>query len=538
MKKTHLLILSGIWIYPISLATVYLLYQSLNTLLGKNGGYNIALHFRLWLIAFVPVVVIFLMNIYLLLTHRKNDFSFRGYFNRSVITPQKWKAQHPTVDPGLLAKKPEGMLYGKYQRQYFRVLPDINKVRHTFVLGPSGSGKSSMLIASLQANFMQAEPPMTVMAVDIKPELAIKSVELDNPNIIIVGTEKEYQYGWDPYYAITAHSSDDKVLDTMKLIVDSLIGSSAQYSFFTEGAKNIFIGLLMYYFRSGLQFISSVRRIRETKINEQVVSALEDFSLCPDGSTIRSLLTQYADMDGEAIQNMQANIANPLMPFLRENIGWLFEGNHKKASPLDLENKKSIFLCFPEESLKNYDRILNLILSQTLDYLQGRSDKAKNIINLIIDELPRLHRLDIIESIGTLRSRKCALTLCAQDLSQLHTIYSEAETKTLFNNCKVKILLDCDDVETCETLSKRIGNYQEVEDSFTTRRFERTVSNTSRSVDKRIYEVSELMQLALMDEMLVGVDSKYYRIKKIHYYDDAILKERYREVCRINSIEP
>ena len=214
----------------------------------------------------------------------------------------------------------------------------------------------------------------------------------------------------------------------------------------------------------------------------------------------------------------------------------MFQDCPRKADPRDLDRNISLFLSFPEESLKTYRSILNLITAQTLDYLQNRASYAKGIIYLYIDEFVRIGRLGgILDALATLRSRKVSIMLAVQDLSQLRTIYSRDEALTIVNLCKALCILDCQDLETCKMVSAMAGTYMEDSVTYSRALLNRTGRTNYGSVEKNIVEVSDIQTLSETREVILLLAGKYYRVKKAFYKTDPVLGPVHEKIMDYNQ---
>ena len=99
----------------------------------------------------------------------------------------------------LLSNRPEGLIFGKQGKQYIALPVGKENMRDgvsAVILGSPGSGKSVFLTNFLLNNFMQKNPT-PVFCLDIKPELARKSVPLEgNDKVKVVDFTDRNKYQW------------------------------------------------------------------------------------------------------------------------------------------------------------------------------------------------------------------------------------------------------------------------------------------------------------------------------------------------------
>ena len=146
-------------------------------------------------------------------------------------SPQKRIAMYPKVPPKLLSKEPEGIILGKYKNQYVRV--PLKDIYHYCILGGTGVGKSSgVLLNSLLANFAGGKNGFTSFSIDIKGELHEVSSPMFNPDVIVVDPENRDSCGWDVYYRLHNHPSNDLILAAIEEISEGLIVSTNSKDFF------------------------------------------------------------------------------------------------------------------------------------------------------------------------------------------------------------------------------------------------------------------------------------------------------------------
>ena len=539
-RKISVIMFSGIWIYPVSFGMMWLLYSSIYSSFHRGQAMPVNTIITIAAFALIPVGLVFIYNMYLLLTGMKTDFTFFGYFKKSKLSPKKVRAMYPAIDPKYLSNRPEGMILGKYKNHYVRIPIDPFQVYHTLIVGPPGSGKSSgPLLCSLLANYIFDEPYAAVFCLDIKPELAKEATKTKgNPYVRVISPDDRSGWGWDVYYGLTGYSSEDEILARLTLISSSLItGDRSSPQFFVSSAQNIFCGMALYYFVQELSFLDTVQRIIGKEVSQHISTIITDEEYCRPDSRIYALLNRYNGISGDAWDNICMYLQGSIQSFLTSDVRYMLQDNPRKADPRNLEQKISVFLSFPEESLKHYRTVLNLITAQTLDYLQGRHHYSGNMIYLIIDEFARIGRLDgILDSLATLRSRQVSIVLAVQDLSQLRTIYSRDEALTIVNLCKALCVLDCQDLDTCRMISAMAGTYVDDNVTYSGNFINRTSRTSFGSIDKNVLDVADLQTLSSTGEAVIIIAGRYYRIRKAFYKTDPVLGPLHKEVLRYNSL--
>ena len=95
------------------------------------------------------------------------------------------------------------------------------------------------------------------------------------------------------------------------------------------------------------------------------------------------------------------------------------------------------------------------------------AEKAKQMpVHYILDEYKASGGIvGLPDKIATVRSRKIELTIILQDSSQLETLYTPEETKTIKNCCTVKAMLATNDIDTAKEFSDLLGQQTVVTES-------------------------------------------------------------------------
>lgn len=535
----------GFWSYLPGLAvsgmTAYLLHiLKLHTFAAdKTNIINIALG-GLTAPAFITV-----SNICDYLLKGKTDFApcLTGRKDVTRISESKRQAMYKRVgrDSGLLSARPEGLVFGTQGRK-FVTLPvgkeDMRDGVSAVVLGSPGSGKSVFLTNFLLSNFQQKNPA-PVFALDIKPELARKSVSRDNKKVRIVDFTDRGRAGWDVYFAINENTKNDEKIRTFDGIARALIVSSnPKDKFFVNNARTILKFLLLYHFNRGLGFIDSITRVISEDICEHIKKILEDRKFCPEGSLVCNGLKKYADKDSEAMQDIVLTLQEHLNIFLNNDIRYQLSDNPVKACPEDINNGTSVFVCLPMYLLDEYEDLLRLVVYQTISCLERRGDDWKQGAVLLLDELARLGKLEnLLPFLAVSRSLGVSVVMAYQDFSQIEKIYSGEEARSLMNLSEVTYVLSCKDRETTKVLSDLIGDYREEKISHNRSELLHCSDgrqNVSQEY-RRIMDTADFQTLREKKEAILIVYGKYYRIKQFRYFEHPSLLKRHREVLESSS---
>lgn len=187
-------------------------------------------------------------------------------------------------------------------------------------------------------------------------------------------------------------------------------------------------------------------------------------------------------------------------------------------TPLDIE-LKNIFVIVQDEKLELYAPLLNIIVSQFMQYISARIvDRSSTNILLFLDEYASL-RIDsnmILEALRKYRKRRCRLMIMTQNLADLEILYGEAVTRALLANMKYKCLLGgLGELKSMEEFAKMIG-YKETKK----RSVSRSATSTSRTETEEkefIIEPADLDRLG--NDMILISPEGYFRLEKNFYFE-------------------
>lgn len=531
----------GLWSYPFGISLSGLLLYFIQTMRMQEFTFNRENITGIAIGGLVAPFFIMLSNFYDYLSKGKKDFTLNASFKKKVtaISASKKQAMYKKVEKSdnLLKNKPEGLILGK-QGKKFVCLPIGKEGQRdgvsAVILGSPGSGKSVFLTNFLLNNFMQ-ENPTPVFALDIKPELARKSVNLsENKNVKVVDFTDRSKAGWDVYFSITENTTEDEKMRVFDGISRALITSTnPKDKFFVNNARTILKFLLLYHFNKGLGFIDSITKVISEDVGEHIKKVLADKEYCPEDSLIYSGLKKYDGKDSEAMQDIELTLQEHLNIFLNSDVRYQLRENSVKACPEDINDGISVFISLPMYLLDEYEDILRLVVYQTISTMEKRGENWKKGAVLILDELARLGKLEnLLSFLAVNRSLGVSVLMAYQDFSQIQKIYSRDEARTLMNLSEITYVLSCKDNETTKVLSDLIGEYKEEKVSHN-RSALLHCSSGKESVSseyRRIMDVSDFQSLREKKEVILILYGKFFRISQFRYYEDSTLSKRYQEV--------
>lgn len=452
---------------------------------------------------------------------------------------QKKIATYPKVPKKYLNKEPEGVILGTYKNQYVRI--PTQEIYHYCVIGGSRSGKTStVLLDTLLANFATKKNDFLTYAIDIKGELHIKSSYSHSPDIMVVNPTDQTTAGWDVYYRLRDNPSDDLIIEVMQEVASALIISTSKSdSFFVNNAQDMFVGMLLYFYQQGENFIDSVNKILESEIKSLIGEIIKS----SEPSDLHyKYLAKFDGKDAESVEDCMVELTTNLSVFgSKSDIKYCFRDNPIKASPFTFKENKSVFLAIPEHMLESYKAILRLCTVQTLKEMERRPDASgKEVKNkpmiILIDEFARLGRMEgIFNALATLASKKISVILAFQSLAQCEVIYSKEETRVLMDNCRVKVICEVSDPQSAKAVQDWCGKYREKKETLSAGK---NRLKTYTYEDKDIVQPNDLITLVNQEEVILIISGVgYLRPKKCYYFKDSQISKLAQKVRNHNTTD-
>ena len=415
---------------------------------------------------------------------------------------------------------------------------------HYAIVGTSGLGKTSaFLLNNLLLNYDTA-----CFVIDVKDsELYRKSAKAGDENVLrFAPSEKFGVCGFDPFYRLNNDSTTQDILDTMQLVCNSLIPipSDIKDPFWKNNAKNMFLGLSIRFYKDGCHdLISITDKILSQPIGDSITYVLEKSS--PTDIEYRYCI-MFQSMEDVTLYGIYAELSSSLTVFSNnDGIRRAFGNNSsRKITPLDLEEKKRIYICIDQTQITTLNGVIRMILDVMLYGLQTRMRLYENEADappvlFIVDELPQVISggplSQLIQGLRVLRSSKVRMVLAFQTRESLEAAYTPAQTTDLISNCNHLIVLNGgNSTSTLKMVCELVGHYSEKERSFqglgTKHR-----STTVNFQDRDILKPSDINRLPLEEKALVLSPNGWMIIKKSPYYKCKYIKPLADEVQRFNQ---
>ncbi|MDR2909632.1 MAG: TraM recognition domain-containing protein, partial [Oscillospiraceae bacterium] len=178
---------------------------------------------------------------------------------------------------------------------------------------------------------------------------------------------------------------------------------------------------------------------------------------------------QLKDLKPEVLVDIAIEVSNNIMVFSTDPcISEAFSESSKDASCFTWNTMEShnIFLTIPEDKIAQWRGAITLMTNQLFRHLERRPEKYSpqgvltRPVLLLLDEFPRLGKVDIVNAVSTLRSKQVTIAIFIQSIAQLDLIYGEHGRRVIADNCVYKVFLGANDPQSQRYMSEVIGDHE------------------------------------------------------------------------------
>ena len=472
----------------------------------------------MWYSAY-PLAVLTLTQNVIRMVKKDRSFSWIG-----VIRQQKAKGIEAKVDGNVISLVPstnlKGVVFGKLSGKY-AVMPETTD-GHILVVGGAGSGKTASIAIPTLMSWKER-----VFAIDIKGELYQKTGKSRGfGNIKVFNPTDEGALGYDPFYML--RTSTDVSSEARQIAMSICpLPPDTKDPFWIKSAQNLLTGLIMYFFDLGYNFSETMFAIKAEPVRKQIDTIMVDER--PNAKKVKAHVSEFSGMDDKTLSGVFAEVSNHITVFAtNDDLQRALNGKGACITPADLENGKDIYCCIPEHKLDEWKDLLGMMCNQFLKAFERREEGNKTPILFLIDEFPRLGKIEAISNgLATLRSKKIHIALIVQSKSQLNAIYGKDIAEVIADNCSYKAILKASEPNTQEWCSKLVGTYDKRKVSSNYNADVMGIGNgqgtSTGTEEKRIIKPEEF---AYLQDVVCVFPNGYKRLEKANYYEDKVLLNR------------
>lgn len=380
---------------------------------------------------------------------------------------------------------------------------------HLLCIGGSGKGKSSNVV--LPTLWSYDEP---IFAIDIKGELS-KEYELRKANdknsrpYIIFNPLDPNTYRYDPFYLIR-ESGPENVVQLITELAFSIIPDDVNVKdkFWINSERTLLIGFMLFYFKNGTTFSETMIIIQTHKMDKLINIILES-----DNTLAIMHIKDMQLSDPKLLASLSLGLSNKILVFSSDNaINDALSGspNDENNFNWNMLETHNIFFTIPEHKISQWTNVISLMINQLFSTLERRPDNCnkQSHILLLLDELPRIGFINIVNAVSTLRSKHVTIASFIQSIAQLDMIYGEKARQTIVDNCNYQIFLGSQDPQTQQYMSSAVGEHT------VTQRSHNLVENniTSSSITKINEPILQPHQFRNLNNIVLITPEDVYQV--------------------------
>ena len=407
----------------------------------------------------------------------------------------------------MLSQEPRGFIFGKKHHYYVAKQESIDG--HILVLGGPGSGKTSCIAIPSLLSWQNR-----VFAVDVKGEL-YRTTGNKRENIKVFNPLLQDTFGYDPFFLL--QDSRNPTQDAREIAL-AIIPQSPHIPdpFWVLSAQNLLTGAILHYWGSQYSFVEAMVEIQRLSAGELIEAIAK--SPIPEA---QYCISKHKDLKSDVLAGIAMEVSNRVMIFATDPDIKQCMSKEETIKPIDLEKGFDIYLHIPEDKLEQWTCLLTLIINQFMRHFERRLDDVSEPVLFLLDEFPRLGKVDIVNGLATLRSKKITFCLVAQSLSQFDGLYGSANCQVIVDTCAYKVILSASSVQTQESFSKLVGKYEHMVESssenFNTNRIVDAPAQTSITTKPEEKWIVKPEEFATLKDIVLLTPDGFMRVDKIPF---------------------
>ncbi len=386
-----------------------------------------------------------------------------------VVDPQKTEISTTSIDKELYSQN--FIMSRNFSRPASaRRLIGNNNV---LIIGGAGTGKSRNFIKpnilDMNTSFVCTDPSGEIIN-------SLGQVLIDHKyNIKIFNiSEMSCSNCYNPFKYIRDEAGVDMLIECFITNTTSSEGGGGGNEYFVNAEKLLYAACI-YYLRD---YCTDESKKNFGGIYEMVLSAGGDegpnakestldrlFLKLPLGSLARNNYEGFKKAPAKTLNSIISSAIVRLRPFGTPQLKNLTRTDNLDLERLGME-KTALFIITPQADA-TYTFLASMLYSQlfeTLYYIGGRrklecgDERMPVQVRMFMDEFANTGRVPNFPRIlSTCRKYDISVTIALQDLSQLETLYSKDQARTIEANCSTMVLLGTQELETLKFCSEKLG---------------------------------------------------------------------------------
>ena len=379
------------------------------------------------------------------------------------------------------------------------------------LFGPTGSGKSSIVITSSIASLSRGKSSMIINDVS-GDEYNRTSEYLKKKGYRILRLDFSNSKNSESFNPLLECKTISDIQKVAMLVVRNTMGDSKGDPFWEQSSImliSMFIRYLVFHCQPEYRTLQNVLRLIE-KFAVDTTQAVDSMFLKTNDEELISSYKATLIMGEKTLQSVIASARTALNLWNDKEVCRTTATNTIDFNLLRTE-PVALYVCNPLKDLIYFKPISALFFQSLFNFVLSRVPESKErSIFFLLDEFAVYRFPNINVVISNIRKMRSGLIICMQDEMALISNYGQADAHQIKTNCGCQIYLQGQPYHTCSELSKILGKYTYID-------------------DKGVEKVRELMtpdEIRMMNgEAIVMINnSAPLRCKVVPYYKNFWLK--------------
>lgn len=403
-------------------------------------------------------------------------------------------------------KNSNGIVFGKENGNI--IAKPESEDGHIAIIGGSGTGKSTSITIPTLLSWRGSGVVMDIKGTLSDLTANYRERALGN-KVYIFDPDSDDCDCYDPLEQVKGY---DGANELAKNIIPTPIEGE---KFWAINAQAILVSTVLQGIERNHSFCDICERILLTPA-EQLVKELTE----SENSQVKLSASVCNGMPEKTLGSVFSELRVHLFVFASdEKIRKATRKSNWTPEVLEDEEGAIVYLKIRDNMISQYKGLISCMIAQMLRHLTSRAEEKQPPIIMLLDELPRLGRVEgLIEGFGTLRSKNVHIVPMVQSLSDLDRHYGKTERNIILDNCTYKVVLGAGDYDTQKYFSDLSGTNDIWQKSYNSNVIGIRKGNTKSLVEKKVIKPERFGQLK-QDNKAVLFGFKYpMELDKAFYY--------------------
>ena len=459
-----------------------------------------------------------------------------GGARRELYGSARFANRMEVVKSGLTGGK--GIILGMYMGMYLM----FDGAQSVALCAPTRTGKGVSMVVPNCLNWQDS-----LVALDVKPELAditagFRARHGQKVYVWAPFNEEGRSHGYNPlaYIRTEYRYVVGDALKIAQVIYPSPVDEKGSAKFFSETARNLFLGLTLYLVETPELPRTIGEILRQASGNGQPVKTYLQGLIAERAASPRPLsdkcvnaLMRFLSTSDDVLSSILATVNAPLTVFEDALVDAATAKNDFLLTNLRRE-RMTVYVQVPIPRLEDAKVLLNLFYAQLLnlntDELPEKNPALKYQVLLVNDEFTTMGRVNAFSNgIGYIAGFGIRVLTVVQSRSQIDFTYGKDQSRNFITNHGAEIMFAPKDQRDANEYSESLGHFTDKSESkgrSSSGKSGSSQSSNTSSAKRPLLYPQEFKELG-KDKAVVLVDGvKPILADKICYWDDPVFTAR------------